>query len=49
MGGDAFWQWGESNLSIGTTHNDGNTVFYGSSLATCLVTDHVNAIKAAGV
>ncbi|KAK3903271.1 glycoside hydrolase superfamily [Staphylotrichum tortipilum] len=46
QGGDLFWQWGDQ-LSIGQTHNDGNTVFYGSSLATCLVTDHVNAIKAA--
>ena len=46
MGGDLFWQWGDQ-LSTGQTHNDGNTVYFGSSLATCLVTDHVNAINAA--
>jgi len=45
MSGDLFWQWGDQ-LSSGLTHNDGNTVYYGSSLAQCLVTDHVNAINA---
>jgi mannan endo-1,4-beta-mannosidase len=42
---DLFWQWGESSLSIGTTSQDGNTVYYGSDLATCMVTEHVAAIK----
>ncbi|KAG7287373.1 hypothetical protein NEMBOFW57_006884 [Staphylotrichum longicolle] len=46
MGADLFWQWGDQ-LSTGQTHNDGNTVYFGSSLATCLVTDHVKAINAA--
>ncbi|KAK0744906.1 GH5 endo-beta-1,4-mannanase [Apiosordaria backusii] len=32
-------------LSTGQTHNDGFTIYYGSSLATCLVTDHVKAIN----
>ncbi|GAB1319549.1 mannan endo-1,4-beta-mannosidase [Madurella fahalii] len=44
MAGDMFWQWGDQ-LSTGQTHNDGHTVYYGSSLATCLVTDHVRAIN----
>lgn len=38
-------QWGDQ-LSTGQTHNDGFTIYYGSSLATCLVTDHVRAINA---
>ncbi len=46
MAGDLFWQWGDQ-LSSGQTSNDGNTVYYGSSLATCLVTDHVKAVNAA--
>ncbi|KAK4663105.1 hypothetical protein QC763_600490 [Podospora pseudopauciseta] len=45
MSGDLFWQWGDQ-LSTGQTHNDGFTIYYGSSLATCLVTDHVRAINA---
>jgi mannan endo-1,4-beta-mannosidase len=47
MGADLFWQWGD-RLSSGETHNDGNTVYCGSELATCLVTEHVDAINAAG-
>jgi len=46
MAGDMFWQWGDQ-LSGGPSSDDGNTVYYGSALATCLVTDHVAAIKAA--
>ncbi|OAA57086.1 Glycoside hydrolase, subgroup, catalytic core [Niveomyces insectorum RCEF 264] len=44
MGGDMFWQWGDK-LSSGQSANDGNTIYYGSSDAQCLITDHVNAIK----
>ncbi|KAF3384799.1 putative mannan endo-1,4-beta-mannosidase F [Penicillium rolfsii] len=40
---DMFWQWGDT-LSTGQTSDDGNTIFYGSSDFTCLVTDHVAAI-----
>ena len=47
MAGDLFWQWGDT-LSTGRTHDDGNTIYYGSSDAKCLITDHVNAMKAAG-
>ena len=43
MAADLFWQWGDT-LSSGKTHNDGNTIYYGSSDAQCLVTDHVKAI-----
>ena len=43
MAGDAFWQLGDT-LSTGQTHDDGNTIYYGSSDWTCLVTNHVAAI-----
>ncbi|CAG9949782.1 unnamed protein product [Clonostachys rosea f. rosea IK726] len=43
MAGDAFWQLGDT-ISTGQTHNDGNTIYYGSSDWQCLVTDHVAAI-----
>jgi mannan endo-1,4-beta-mannosidase len=43
MAGDAFWQLGDT-LSFGNTHDDGNTIYYGSSDWTCLVTNHVAAI-----
>ncbi|KAK4144570.1 glycoside hydrolase superfamily [Dichotomopilus funicola] len=46
MSADLFWQWGD-NLSNGQTSNDGNTIYYGSDLATCLITNHVADIKAA--
>jgi mannan endo-1,4-beta-mannosidase len=46
MAGDLFWQWGD-NLSNGRSSDDGNTIYYGSSDAQCLITDHVSAIKAA--
>ncbi|OIW31898.1 glycoside hydrolase [Coniochaeta ligniaria NRRL 30616] len=47
MAADLFWQWGD-NLSSGRSSDDGNTIYYGSSDATCLITDHVNAAKTAG-
>lgn len=46
MSGDLFWQWGD-NLSNGPTSDDGNTIYYGSDLATCLITNHVADIEAA--
>jgi mannan endo-1,4-beta-mannosidase len=46
MGGDMFWQWGDKLSNGQQTANDGNTIYYGSSDGTCLITDHVNAIKA---
>ncbi|KAK3323996.1 glycoside hydrolase superfamily [Cercophora scortea] len=45
MGGDLFWQWGDK-LSNGQTSNDGNTIYYASTDATCLITDHIKAINA---
>ncbi|KAL2153621.1 hypothetical protein VTH82DRAFT_4776 [Thermothelomyces myriococcoides] len=44
VSGDLFWQW-DDQLSTGLSPNDGNTVYYGSSLAQCLVIDHVKAIN----
>ncbi|EEU33793.1 uncharacterized protein NECHADRAFT_89136 [Fusarium vanettenii 77-13-4] len=44
MGGDTFWQWGET-LSIGKTHDDDFTIFYGDNDWDCLVKDHVAAIQ----
>lgn len=46
MAGDMFWQWGDS-ISSGRTADDGNTIYTGTSDFTCLVTDHVKAIKSA--
>ncbi|KAK7421669.1 hypothetical protein QQZ08_009843 [Neonectria magnoliae] len=43
MAGDAFWQFGDT-ISTGQSHNDGNTIYYGSDVWTCLVTDHVGTI-----
>ncbi|TAQ90956.1 hypothetical protein B7494_g716 [Chlorociboria aeruginascens] len=43
IAGDMFWQDGDT-LSTGQTSNDGNTIYYGSSDWTSLVTDHVAAI-----
>ena len=40
IAGDNFWQYGDS-LSSGQTPNDGNTIYYGTSDFTSLVTDHV--------
>ncbi|KAM7183363.1 beta-mannanase [Rhypophila sp. PSN 637] len=45
MAGDAFWQWGD-RLSSGQSPNDGNTVYYGSADAKCMIKDHVAAINA---
>ncbi|KAI2603947.1 glycoside hydrolase family 5 protein [Hypoxylon fragiforme] len=43
LAADLFWQLG-TTLSTGQTHNDGFTIYTGSSEWTCLVTDHVSAI-----
>ena len=43
---DMFWQYGDT-LSYGQTHQDGNSVYYGTDLYDCLVTDHVADIDAA--
>ncbi|KAI8955533.1 glycoside hydrolase superfamily [Xylaria longipes] len=43
LSGDLFWQLGVT-LSTGQTHNDGNTIYTGSSDWACLVTEHVAAI-----
>ncbi|XDG08384.1 hypothetical protein ABKA04_007999 [Annulohypoxylon sp. FPYF3050] len=44
LAADLFWQLGMT-LSTGQTHNDGFTIYDGSSEWTCLVTNHVSAIK----
>ncbi|KAJ0334330.1 hypothetical protein COL5a_000383 [Colletotrichum fioriniae] len=44
LGADLFWQWGDQ-LSSGQTHNDGFTIYKGSSDYQCLVVDHVKAIN----
>lgn len=44
IAGDMFWQWGDT-LSTGQSADDGNTIFYGTSDFTSLVTDHVAAIN----
>ncbi|EQB50640.1 hypothetical protein CGLO_09896 [Colletotrichum gloeosporioides Cg-14] len=44
LGADLFWQWGDQ-LSSGQTHNDGFTIYHGSSDYQCLVVDHVKAIN----
>ncbi|KAF6844344.1 fungal cellulose binding domain-containing protein [Colletotrichum musicola] len=43
MAADAFWQLGDT-ISTGQTHNDGNTIYYGTDEWTCLVTNHVASI-----
>jgi len=45
--GDMFWQDGDT-ISTGQTANDGNTIYYGSTEWTSLVTDHVAAIASSG-
>ncbi|KAL4903975.1 putative mannan endo-1,4-beta-mannosidase F [Aspergillus multicolor] len=45
IAGDLFWQWGDT-LSSGQTHNDGNTIYYGSDEYTCMVTEHMERIAA---
>ncbi|RDL37498.1 putative Mannan endo-1,4-beta-mannosidase A [Venustampulla echinocandica] len=47
LAGDMFWQYGDT-LSTGKTHDDGYTLYYGSSDYNTLVTDHVSAINKAG-
>lgn len=47
VAGDMFWQLGDT-LSTGETSDDGNTIYYGSSDWTVLVTDHIEAINASG-
>lgn len=45
MAGDLFWQLGDKVQSTGQqTHNDGNTIYYGSDDWKCLVDQHVKAI-----
>ncbi|KAI1465407.1 carbohydrate-binding module family 1 [Daldinia caldariorum] len=44
LAADLFWQLG-TTLSTGQTHNDGYTIYTGSSEWTCLVTNHIAAIK----
>ncbi|KAI1378605.1 carbohydrate-binding module family 1 [Hypoxylon crocopeplum] len=44
LAADLFWQLG-TTLSTGQTHNDGFTIYTGSSEWTCLVTNHIAAIK----
>lgn len=44
-GADLFWQLGDT-LSTGQTHNDGYTIYYGTSEWNTLVTQHVQAIGA---
>lgn len=46
IAGDMFWQWGDT-LSIGKTHNDGYTIYHGSSDYESLVVKHVAAINGA--
>ncbi|KAL7937633.1 carbohydrate-binding module family 1 protein [Trichoderma chlorosporum] len=44
MGGDSFWQWGDT-LSYGQSNSDDYTVWYNSSNWQCLVQKHVAAIN----
>lgn len=44
IAGDAFWQAG-TVLSTGKTHDDTFTLYHGTDEWTCLVTDHVAAIR----
>lgn len=41
---DSFWQYGD-HLSSGLSPNDGYTIYRGTANYTCLVTDHVKAIR----
>lgn len=45
MAVDAFWQHGDV-LSTGQTHDDTNTIYYGSDEWTALVINHVADIDA---
>ena len=42
---DAFWQLGDT-ISTGKTHDDTNTIYYGSDEWTALVTNHIADIDA---
>ena len=45
MAGDTFWQLGDTMQSNGQkSHDDGHTIYYGSSDWACLVTDHIKRI-----
>uniref|UniRef100_A0A093VJF0 mannan endo-1,4-beta-mannosidase n=1 Tax=Talaromyces marneffei PM1 TaxID=1077442 RepID=A0A093VJF0_TALMA len=44
IGADMFWQYGDT-LSTGQSPNDGNTIYYGTNTFTCIVTNHVAAIR----
>lgn len=46
MASDLFWQWGDSLSWGGQSHDDGHTIYYGSTDWECLVQDHVDAIEA---
>jgi mannan endo-1,4-beta-mannosidase len=43
IAGDMFWQYGDT-ISSGKTADDGNTIYYGTSDYTTLVTNHIAAI-----
>lgn len=46
LAGDMYWQWGESLPNWGTTHDDGYTIYYGSSSDfQVLVKGHVAAVN----
>ncbi|BCS23179.1 glycoside hydrolase 5 family protein [Aspergillus puulaauensis] len=47
VSGDLYWQYGDT-LSTGQSPDDGNTFYYGTEEFECLVTEHVEAIKASG-
>lgn len=47
MAADSFWQYGDVLPSCDCeTSNDGNAVYFNTSLWTCFVTDHIEAIDA---
>lgn len=46
LAGDMFWQWGDTLSHGQKTSNDGNTIYYGSGDAQCLIADHVKAMTA---
>ena len=41
---DLFWQWGDKLSNGQQTANDGNTIYWGSSDAQCLVVDHMKDV-----
>ncbi|OJJ00890.1 hypothetical protein ASPVEDRAFT_51938 [Aspergillus versicolor CBS 583.65] len=47
VSGDLYWQYGDT-LNTGQSPDDGNTFYYGSEEFECLVTEHIEAIKASG-